>query len=82
MTTTTTQAEQIAARFANDGMRFQNAAGENLDAVCDEIAAREWRDGYRTGDVYRYRFTDGSAIVVDGDGWDVEGPEPFSWAGA
>lgn len=30
----------------------------------------------------RYVFPDGSAIVIIGDGWDIEGDEPFSWAGA
>ncbi len=37
------------------------------------------------GDIYdhhRYAFSDGSAIVVSGDAWDLEGSEPFSWAGA
>lgn len=30
----------------------------------------------------RYAFPDGSAIVVIGDAWNIEGNEPFSWAGA
>lgn len=29
----------------------------------------------------RYVFPDGSAIVVAGDAWDVEGDTPFSWHG-
>lgn len=33
-------------------------------------------------DRVRYAFDDGSAIVVAGDAWDVEGVQPFSWAGA
>ena len=33
------------------------------------------------GDPVRYGFGDGSAVVAAGDGWDIEGPEPFSWAG-
>jgi hypothetical protein len=81
-TTTQTAAEQIADRFHNDGLSFNNAAGENLDVVCEGISGpAEYRDGYRTGDTYRYKFADGSAIVVAGDAWDVEGPESFSWAG-
>jgi hypothetical protein len=32
-------------------------------------------------DVVRYEFADGSAIVIAGDAWDIEGAEPFSWAG-
>jgi hypothetical protein len=34
------------------------------------------------GDPVRYVFPDGSAIVIAGDGWDIEGAAPFSWAGA
>lgn len=34
-------------------------------------------------DRIRFTFADGSAIVVSGDAaWDIEGEEPFSWAGA
>jgi hypothetical protein len=81
----TTQAEQIAERFGNDGLRFTNEADERLDDFCAALSMtgrKEWRDGHNTGDVYRYVFADGSAIVVAGDGWDIEGEEPFSWAGA
>ena len=77
-----TTAERIAEQFGNDGRNFRDAAGNELDEVCDEIATREWRDGYRTGDTYRYVFADGSVLVVAGDAWDLEGAEPFSWAGA
>ena len=76
-----TTAERIAEQFENDGMVFDNRAGESLDRACEAVAPKEWRDGYRTGDVYRYGFPDGSAIVVAGDAWDIEGAEPFSWAG-
>lgn len=34
------------------------------------------------GDPVRHVFDDGSAIVIAGGGWDIEGDEPFSWAGA
>jgi len=40
------------------------------------------RSEYRSGDPVRYQFDDGSAIVVAGAAWDLEGTEPFSWAGA
>jgi hypothetical protein len=82
MTTTQTTAEQIAERFGNDGQNWRDNAGAHLDEVCEAACVScRWRDGYRTGDTYRYVFSDGSAIVVAGDAWDIEGAEPFSWAG-
>lgn len=46
----------------------------------------QWVAGFSgdhfSGDPVRYEFPDGSAIVAAGDGWDFEGDEPFSWAGA
>jgi hypothetical protein len=30
----------------------------------------------------RFLFPDGSAIVIAGDAWDIEGDTPFSWLGA
>lgn len=50
----------------------------------DEARAYRVREVSR-GDIHshtRYAFPDGSAIVAAGDGWDIEGAEPFSWAGA
>lgn len=35
---------------------------------------------YISGDPVRYVLADGSAIVAIGDGWDIEGRSPFSWA--
>ena len=44
-----------------------------------------YEEGYRndhvSGDPIRFLFADGSAIVVAGDGWDIEGDKPFSWEG-
>lgn len=77
-----TIADQIAAQFGNDGLNWHDAENRHLDEVCEALTSREWRDGYRTGDTYRYEFADGSAIVVAGDCWDVEGDEPFVLAGA
>ena len=45
--------------------------------IVEEVARSE-----QIFDRIRYGFADGSAIVVAGDAWDVEGAEPFSWAGA
>ncbi|TFH84956.1 hypothetical protein EQG41_19740 [Billgrantia azerbaijanica] len=50
----------------------------------DEDQTQYWEAGFSgdhfAGDPVRYAFSDGSAIVEAGDGWDIEGAEPFSWA--
>lgn len=37
--------------------------------------------GIMSGDRIRYLFPDGSAIVIAGECWDLEGDEPGSWLG-
>lgn len=86
-------ANQIADKFGNDGMVFSLPEGTTIDAACVAAGAmlergRTWYgcdDGEpRTyaepdGDILRYVFGDGSAIVISGGAWDIEGSEPFSW---
>jgi hypothetical protein len=38
--------------------------------------------GLTTDTLVRYLFADGSAIDASFSAWDIEGEEPFSWAGA
>jgi hypothetical protein len=59
-------AEQISARFHDDGQRFEDADGHELDQVCAEKAVRT----DKRGDPIRYEFDDDSVIVIAGDGWD------------
>lgn len=71
-----TVALQFAARLGEDGQKWVTDDGiefEELAWLCD--ARYEQQD-----DRERYQFPDGSAVVVHGDGWDLEGPELFSWA--
>lgn len=76
-----TTAEKISDRFI-DGQVFTNAAGEELDDVCEAEGGRlEYRDGYRTGDVMRYAFNDESAILIAGDAWDLGYPGCYCWQG-
>jgi hypothetical protein len=90
-------AERIASRFGNDGLRFVDFEGTHLIDVCaaecvawqrarsvlgEETAYVEVSKGEGVFDATRYEFPDGSAIVVAGDAWDIEGDEPFVWAGA
>ena len=37
---------------------------------------------YIADDPIRFEFRDGSAVVVAGAGWDFEGADRYSWAGA
>lgn len=88
-------ANLIADQFGNDGMVFSLPDGTEIEAACVSAGAtlergRTWYDengamstyADPTGDVYRYAFSDGSAIVISGDAWDIEGSEPFSWESA
>jgi hypothetical protein len=59
----------------------ESMAIRRWDNVTEEYRIEEVFD-HTTNTIYRYTFDDGSAIVVAGDGWDIEGDEPFSWAGA
>lgn len=69
--------------------------GTSLDDLCYEAGARlecyrrdEYGRPYRvpaeatSKTIFRYVFGDGSAIVVEGDAWDVEGADLCSWQGA
>lgn len=66
--------DERGARTAKARVRYNDETGE------DEVEAVS-----RSEDIFdriRYTFADGSAIVIAGDAWDIEGPTPFSWAGA
>ena len=90
-----TIAQTISSMFGNDGMNFSADDGRDFDEVCCSYHAEKSRgrcwydaDGAMTadydpdGDMVRYEFSDGSAIVISGDAWDIEGETPFSWASA
>lgn len=66
-----TQAQEISARFHDDGQCWVDDAENDLDDFCERYAlAIHDRDG-DGGSVTRYHFSDGSAIVVAGDAWDL-----------
>ncbi|MEY5098866.1 MAG: hypothetical protein RJA36_1585 [Pseudomonadota bacterium] len=91
-----TTAQQIAAKLANNGQNF-DGFDDLIDTAGArrEYSQRVWSEeagasvykaghlsGYISGDPIRHVFADGSAIVTAGDGWDIEGDEPFSWLNA
>lgn len=78
-----TTAQQISAQLDDDGQQWETADGVDLDYLCKaKRADRSYRDGHGTS-TYRYSFDDGSAIVIDGAGWDLapDNCKRFCWAG-
>lgn len=64
-------AQKISAALGDDGQVWTDKDGQYLTELAAAAGATTtWRDGYRTGDIYRLNFPDGSAIVVMGDCWD------------
>lgn len=77
-----TAAEKIAGMLGNDGQNFKMEDGTKLGALCDDHDATVmWRDGYRMGNVVRYKFPDGSTITEAGGAWDIGYPDCFCWRG-
>lgn len=73
-------AQYIAHLLDDDGQCWEAADGRDLDTLAKEAGAEvTYHD---TRELTRYYFSDGSAIVAGVGGWDIEGDEPFSWAGA
>ncbi len=69
---TMTTAECIALRFQNDGQRFM-VDGDHIADVCLHTGPHPPNT---IGDSERYEFSDGSAIVITGGGWDIGHPAP------
>lgn len=73
------KAENIAKMFDDDGLTFE-CGNMHLETVCENNAVNIEEDRERC--LVRYVFPDGSGIVVSASAWDIEGDEPFAWAGA
>lgn len=77
----------VAKQAGGDGQKFEHK-GRTLDDRCRSRGASvegrangQWARVSQAEDI-RYEFPDGSAIVVNGNAWDVEGSTPWSWEGA
>lgn len=76
-----TLAEQVAARLDYDGLRWTTEDGIGLDALARVLNARiDHHPHTARWHTYAYRFPDGSAITVAGDGWDLGYPDCWCWA--
>lgn len=64
-----TVAQQIADQFGDDRIRFRDANGAELVAVCRAAAVEVSED-----DRNRYAFADGSVIVIANCAWTVWTP--------
>jgi len=73
-----TAAEIIAARLGNDGQQGEDAAGTDLATLARRAGARV----SMRGDLVRYSFPDGSAIVASAGGWDIAFAECWCWVSA
>ena len=75
-------AEQIIEQFGSDGQNWENDNGAHLDDVCAEAGSTViWRDGYRSGDVYKHMFIDGSVITCSGAAYDLGYRDCWCWQG-
>jgi len=76
-----TTAQEIADRFHDDGLCFTDASGWELADVCEAQGVRSWSPEHSAE---RYQFADGSAIIIQGGGWDLQHPDctcGWCWAG-
>ena len=81
-----TISQQIAGALNNDGQQWKTRPTDDSDPLTfrDLVeqhcgASIDWRDGWQTGDVRRYTFSDDSVITVAGDGWDLGFTGCYCW---
>ncbi len=84
-----TVAQQVAETMGNDGQVYEAPDGRSLDDVCLEqrpdVTTADYDGVAEAGGLgpgaKRYLFVDGSAIIDTEIAWDIEGKEPWTWAG-
>ncbi len=77
-----TTAQKIAEQLHDDGQVWETDGGITFGRlVAEESSRADWRDGYRTGEVVRYTFLDGSVITEAGAAWDFGYLDCFCWQG-
>jgi len=74
---TKTEAERISDMF-DDGQSFETPDGEDLTAICGKAALTSTIEGH---DRQRFVFSDGSAITVAGNAWDLGYGDCWCWQG-
>lgn len=77
---TTTIAEQISARFGDDGLNFRDREGWDLLCV---LTQEKMTHVFNPGrEAIRYIFADESVITVSGHAWDLGYLDCSCWQGA
>lgn len=71
---TMTKAEHVAGLFDNDNDKVELERGLTIHYLCEQSA----EEACDRGDLSRFEFPDGSAIVAGQDSWAIEGDELFS----
>jgi hypothetical protein len=72
-------AKRLSARFRDDGQRFRDDSGVNIEDALREMGARLDRDD--ASDSNRWTLADGSVVTVSGGGWDLGYAGCFCWQG-
>jgi len=80
MTTEATVAQQISARYGDDGQIWNDRDGVHIEDACRAAHGRRDRNDNR--DCTRYTFSDGSVLTLAGGGWDYGYSECYCWLGA
>lgn len=75
-------AEVLSALLRDDCSRWHDAGGKHLDEVARDLGGELHRSA--RPDMYRWRFEDGSSLVVAGCAWDLplcDDERCFCWQG-
>ena len=64
-----TIAQRISSAFGDDGQKF-SAGGRQIDDVCRAACSHPRQDPTEPSR-YRYEFSDGSALIIDSQCWDL-----------
>lgn len=65
--------EQVGQMLGNVGRRFMTSDGRTIFDICRMVAVTTRREYSHCGTVFRYTFSDGSALVVGPESWDYAG---------
>ena len=81
-TVTPTAAQLIAAALGHDGQRWATPDGVLLEELIELHDGRiEHHPRFPSVEIYRWVFSDGSALAIGVSGWDIGYSTCWCWAG-